>query len=88
MSAATLAATLSVIAASPGSHAIPDALQQLLHMLEEQRNKNPRSSEDLCHLQTDLEHRWQIASSEGHASSTTLYEILEYGWTEWRKLAA
>jgi len=88
MSVATLAATLSVIAASPGSHAIPDALQQLLHMLEEQRNRNPRASEDLYRLKADLESRWRIASSEGHASSTTLYEVLEYGWTECRRIAA
>ena len=88
MSAATLAATLSVIAASPGRHTVPDALQQLLHMLEEQRNRNPRSSEDLYRLKADLESRWRIASSEGHASSTTLYEVLEYGWTECRRIAA
>ena len=88
MPAAMLAASPSVIAASPGSHAIPDALQQLLHLIEEQGNMNPRASEDLYRLKADLESRWQIASSEGHTSSTTLYEVLEYGWTECRRIAA
>jgi len=85
MSAATLAA--SVIAAGPGTYKIPGALQQFLHRIEEQR-WNLRESEDWCSLKADLESRWRIASSEGHASSTTLYEILQYGWKEWQRLTA
>ena len=79
VSAATLAAS---------SYNVPDALQQFLHKIEEQHNLNLRSSEDLYNLKSDLESRWRIACSEGYTSSTMLYEILEYGWKEWRRITA
>jgi len=56
MSAITLAA--SVIAARPGTYKIPGALQQFLHMIEQQRWIVP-VSDDLCSLKADLESRWQ-----------------------------
>jgi len=89
MSVATLAASPSVVAVSPATsttagHKIPDALQRLLHKIEEQRNMNLRSSEDLYGLKAELEGKWRIATSEGHSTSTMLYETLEYGWKEWR----
>ena len=80
MSAVTLAA--SVIAAGPGTYQMPDALQQFLRMIDQQR------SNDLCSLKADLESRWQIASSDGLTSSTTLYELLQYAWKEWQRLTA
>jgi hypothetical protein len=91
MSAATLEASPSVVAVSSAtsttaSHKIPEALQQLLHKIEAQCNMNLRISEDLYSLQADLESKWRIAASEGHTTSTTLYEILEYGWKEWRRI--
>jgi len=85
MSAVTLAA--SVIAAAPGTYNIPGALQQFLHMIEKQRWILPASG-DLCSLKADLESRWRIASSDGRASSTTLYELLQYAWKEWQRLTA
>lgn len=93
MSAAMLEASPSVAAVSPepsttASHKIPDALQQLLHKIEEQRNVNLRMSEDLYSLKADLESRWRTAASEGHTTSTMLNEILEYGWKEWRRITA
>lgn len=93
MSAAKATPSPSVVALSPrtitaASYKIPDALQQLLHKIEEQRTVNPPASEDLNSLRTDLENRWHTASSQGHTSSTSLYEILEYGWKEWRRIAA
>jgi hypothetical protein len=90
MSAATLAPSPSVIAASPmtSTNNIPDALQQFLHKIEEQGNVNLRTSEDLHSLKSDLEGRWRSASSAGHTSSTMLYEILEYGWKEWQRITA
>jgi len=83
MSAATLAA--SVIAASPGTYNVPGALRQFLHMIEQQRWNLP-FSDGLCTLKADLENRWQTASSDGHTSSTTLYEILQYAWEEWQRI--
>lgn len=88
MSAATFGASPSVIPASPASSNIPGALQQFLDKIEEQRNVNQRVSNDLYSLKADLESRWRIASSEGHTSSTMLYQILEYGWKEWRRITA
>jgi len=85
MSAATLAAPVTAV--SSGSYNIPGALQQFLHRIEEQRWNLP-ASEDLCNLKAALESRWRTASFEGHASSTTLYEILQHGWKEWRRLTA
>ena len=79
MSAATLA---------PSPYNVPDALQQFLHKIEEQQNLNLHSSKDLYSLKSDLESKWRLASSEGHTSSTMLYEILEYGWKEWRRITA
>jgi len=70
------------------SHKIPDALQQLLDKIEEQRNMNLRISEDLYSLKADLESKWRSAASEGHTTSTMLNEILEYGWKEWRRITA
>lgn len=70
------------------SYHIPDALQQFLNMIEGQRDLNLRSSEDLRKLGCDLENRWRIANSEGRSSSTMLYEILAYGWEEWRRITA
>ncbi|HEY6253949.1 MAG TPA: hypothetical protein VI685_28675 [Candidatus Angelobacter sp.] len=90
MSAATLEASPSVIEAPMTSvtatYNMPDALQQLLDKIEEQRGVDLRASEDLYSLKSDLERRWQIASSEGLTSSTMLYQILEYGWKEWRRI--
>jgi len=85
MSAATLSA--SVIAAAPGTYKIPGALRQFLHMIEQQRWNLP-FSDDLCSLKADLESRWRIATSDGHASSTTLYELLRDAWKEWQRLTA
>ena len=93
MSAATLAtsslatAILPTESVTPG-YIVPDALQQVLRKIEDQRNVNQRASEDLRFLKADLERRWRIASSAGLTSSTTLYQILEYGWREWRRLTA
>lgn len=84
MPAATFAESPSRVSVSPGD-SIPDALQQLLHRLKEQRNVNLRASEDLS---AEIKRRWRIASSEGHTSSSMLYEILEYGWNEWRRITA
>lgn len=47
-----------------------------------------RASERLYRLKADLENRWQIASSEGLTSSTTLYQVLEYGWNELLRITA
>ena len=93
MSAATREASPSVVAVSPATsttagHKVPDALQQLLHKIEEQRNVNLRASEDLESLRGDLESRWRIASSEGYTSTTVLYQILEYGRKEWARITA
>ena len=93
MPAAMLTASRSIIAGSPtaptsASYTIPDALQQFFDKLEEQCNANLRTSEDLCSLKANLESRWRIASSGGQTSSTMLYEILEYGWKEWRRITA
>lgn len=92
MSAATLAASTSLIAGLSAKSAtatrIPDALQQFLHRIEEQCTLNPRASQDLDGLKSDLESRWLIASSQGHTSSTMLYEILEYGWKEWQRITS
>jgi len=88
MSAATLAASPSVIPALSGSYNIPEALQQFLQKIEEQRNVNSRASEALYSLKADLENRWRIADSEGLTSSNMLYEILEYAWKEWRRITA
>ena len=66
----------------------PDALQQFLNMIGEQRDLNLRVSQDLHRLKFDLENRWRIANSEGRSSSTMLYEILAYGWEEWRRITA
>ena len=67
---------------------IPGALQQVLHRIEEQGNANLRASERLHSLKTDLENRWRTASSEGLTSSTMLYQVLEYGWKELRRITA
>lgn len=87
MSAVTLASS-SMIGTSRTACAIPDALQQFLRRIEEQRTANLRLSEDLYSLKADLESRWRIASSEGHTTSTVLYQLLEYGWREWRRITA
>ena len=90
MSAVTLAASSPIPTSPTASTAalcdIPGALQQLLRKIEEQRNGNLRASADLYSLKADLESRWRIASSEGDTSSTVLYQILEYGWKEWRRI--
>ena len=86
MPAGMFAAFSSLTPASSGAYTVPDALQQLLHKIEERGSANPGASQDLYRLKSDLENRWQIASSEGHTSSTMLYEILEYGWTEMAKV--
>jgi len=57
-----------------------------LDKIEEQCDAH--TSEDFCSLKADPESRWRIAGSEGHTSSTILYEILEYGWREWRRITA
>ena len=88
MSAASLAASPSVMEVSSRSYTIPDALRQFLHKIEEQRNATPRISEDLFSLKSDLESRWRIASAEGRTSSTMLYETLRYGWREWQRITA
>ena len=93
MSAVTLSAcppAMRTSGTSPTTTAyiIPDALQQFLSRVEDQRNVNLLVSESLCSLKADLESRWQIASSEGYTSSTMLYQILEYGWKEWRRIIA
>ena len=67
---------------------IPGALQQVLHRIEEQGHANLRASERLYSLKADLENRWLIASSEGLTSSTMLYQVLEYGWKELRRITA
>lgn len=82
--AAALVALGTSTAARSG---LPGALQQFLHRIEEERNVNPRAAEELSSLRADLECRWRIAGSEGH-TSTMLYEILEYGWSEWRRITA
>lgn len=87
MSAATLASS-SIIGTSRTASIIPDALQQFLCRIEEQRTANLRLSEDLYSLKADLESRWRVASSEGHTTSTVLYQILEYGWREWRRITS
>ena len=69
-------------------HNIPDALQQLLNIIEEQCDLNLRGSQELRNLKSDLENRWRIATSQGRSSSTMLYEILAYGWEEWRRITA
>ena len=89
MSAATFQAP--AIAAVPTASAtvgcsIPAALQQFLQMIGERRNVSPYASDALYGLKTDLESRWRVASSEGQTSTTTLYEILRYGWKEWRRI--
>ena len=86
MSAATLAASPTM--STTASCTIPGALQHLLDKIEEQRNVNRRAFEVLYSLKADLESKWRTASSEGHTSSTVLYEILEYGWREWRRRTA
>ena len=73
---------------SPNTCNIPGALQQFLHQIEEQGNANLRASERLYGLKADLENRWRIANSEGLTSSTMLYEVLEYGWNELRRITA
>lgn len=73
---------------SPKTCNIPGALQQVLHRIEEQGDANLRASERLYSLKADLENRWQIASSEGLTSSTTLYQVLEYGWKELLRITA
>ena len=88
MSAASLAASPSTMAVSSRNSTFPDALRQFLYKIEEQRNVNPRISEDLYRLKSALENRWRIASSEGRTSSTTLYEVLRYGWKEWQRITA
>ena len=90
MTAVTLTASPSVTTASmpPAAASIPGALRQFFHKIEEQRRVNLRVSEDLHCLKADLESKWRIASSEGHTSSTLLYEILEHGWKEWRRITA
>lgn len=87
MSAATLASS-SIIGTSCTASIIPDALQQFLRRIEEQRTANLRLSEELYSLKADLESRWRVASSEGNATSTVLYQILEYGWREWRRITS
>lgn len=87
MSAVTLASS-SMIGTSPTASIIPDALQQFLRRIEEHRNANLRASEGLHSLKVDLESRWRIASSEGDATSTVLYQILEFGWREWKRITA
>lgn len=67
---------------------IPEALQQFLRKIEEQRNLNLRASENLRVLKNDLESRWQNAISEGHTSSTMLYQVLEHGWREWGRIGS
>lgn len=90
MSAATLATSSPIAtsrtASTAASSDIPGALRQLLHKIEKQRNVNLGASADLYSLRADLESRWQIASSEGDISSTMLYQLLEYGWKEWRRI--
>lgn len=93
MSAVTLAASSPIIATSPTTSSavscdIPDALRQFLCKLEEQGSVDLRASADLDTLKADLKSMWQIASSEGLTSSTMLYQILEYGWKEWRRITA
>ena len=93
MPAAMLEEVPSVIAASPmrsttATCNMPDALQQFLYKIEEQCKVDLRTSVDLYSLKSVLESRWRIASSEGRTSSTMLYEILEYGWKEWRRITA
>jgi hypothetical protein len=88
MSAVTLAPCPSVIPSSPTNSSVPGALQQVLHRIEEQGNANLRASERLHNLKADLENRWQIANSEGLTSSTMLYQVLEYGWKELRRITA
>lgn len=83
MSAAVLAPAPSLKTCN-----IPGALQQVLHKIEEQGNANLRASELLYSLKTDLENRWQMASSEGLTSSTMLYQVLEYGWKELLRITA
>ena len=82
------AATLSSLPTPSTIALVPDALQQFLNMIGEQRDLNLRISEDLHNLKFDLETRWRIANSEGRSSSTMLYEILAYGWEEWRRITA
>ena len=91
MSTVVLTASPAVIASSPttprtGSCTIPDALQQFLDKIAEQCNAHTFT--DFCSLKADLESRWRIACSQGHTSSTILYEILEYGWKEWQRITA
>lgn len=92
MSAAMLTASQAAVLVAPRTSTtarsgLPGALQQFLHRIEEEHNVNPRAAEELSSLRADLERRWRIAGSEGH-TSTMLYEILEYGWNEWRRITA
>lgn len=91
MSAVTFAASSTIVVTSRTTSSavpcdIPDALRQFLYKLEEQGSVDLCASPDLDALKADLENMWQIASSEGSTSSTVLYQILEYGWKEWRRI--
>lgn len=92
MPAAMLTASQAAVLVAPRTSTIarsglPGALQQFLHRIEEERKVNPRAAEELSSLRADVESRWRIAGSEGQ-TSTMLYEILEYGWNEWRRITA
>ena len=87
MSAATFQApAIAAVPTAAAGCSIPDALRQFLQMIEEQHDVSLPAADAMYSLKTDLESRWRIASSEGQTSTTTLYEILRYGWKEWRRI--
>lgn len=54
----------------------------------ERRDVHRRAGEGLRNLERDLASRWRIASFAGLTSSTTLAQILEDGWREWKRIHA